>query len=155
MITAPQTPQRYTAAQAVDMLMEDRVDSGDDSEFGDSDSIYTCSTSSSSPTVSESEDIRVDKTAVDQLPRKQIKTRGGLAFRSTRIPIQAASATPLVDPQMDDLIDPADSRTSENQWKDQPNVVKNNNFTAVPGLKVDMAARSQLIFLICLLQRNL
>ena len=156
-------PQRYTSTQASEMLMEDLVDSGDDSEFGDSDSIYTCFTSSSSPTESESDANSVDETAVDQLPRKRVRTRGGLAFRPTRNPIQAASATPLVDPQRDDLIDAsghpvinqqnvlpvpsvADSRTSTNQWKDQPNVVKKINFTGVPGLKVDMARKKPIDF---------
>jgi len=78
-------PQRYTSIQAKEMLIDNLVDSGDDSEFGDSDSIYTCSTSSSSSIESESDANSVDEIAVDQLPRKQARTRGGLAFRPTNV----------------------------------------------------------------------
>ena len=41
------------------------------------------------------------------------------------------------------------------QWKDQPNVDEQLNFRGVPGLKLNMEARSQLISLSCLLQTNL
>ena len=70
--------------------MESLVDSGDDFEVGDSDStISSCSTSSSSFTESESESN--DEIAVDQLPRKWVRTRGGLAFQPTWNPIATAS----------------------------------------------------------------
>ena len=48
--------------------MEDLIDSGDDSEIGDLDSVSSCSTSSSSFTDSESESN--NGTSVDQLLRK-------------------------------------------------------------------------------------
>ena len=48
------------------MIMEDLVDSGDDSKIRDSDSISSCSTSSSSFTESESESN--DQTAVVNCP---------------------------------------------------------------------------------------
>ena len=60
------------------MIMEYLVDSGDDSEIRGLDSITSCSNSSSSFTESECESN--DEIAVDQLPQKRIKTRGGLAF---------------------------------------------------------------------------
>ena len=62
--------------------MESLVDTCDDSEVGDLDStVNSCSTSSSSFTESESESN--DEIAVNQLPRKRVRTRGGLAFRPT------------------------------------------------------------------------
>ena len=74
------------------MIMEYLVDSGDDSEIRGLDSITSCSNSSSSFTESECESN--DKIAVDQLPQKRIKTRGGLAFWPTKNPTAAASVTP-------------------------------------------------------------
>ena len=84
------------------MIMEDLVDSGNDVEIGDTGSIYSCSTSLSSFRDSESESN--DKIAVDQLPRKQGKARGGLAFRPTQNPVATASVTFSIDPQRDDSI---------------------------------------------------
>ena len=84
------------------MIMEDLIDSGDDSEIGDSDSISSCSTSSSSFTDSESESN--NGTSVDQLLRKRVRTRGGLAFRPTQHVTTTASVAPSIDPQRDDLI---------------------------------------------------
>ena len=60
------------------MIMEYLVDSGDDSETGDSDLISSCSASSSSFTESESESN--DEIAVDQLPQQVMASRGELAF---------------------------------------------------------------------------
>ena len=73
------------------MIMEDLVDSGDDSEIGDSDSVSSCSTSSSSFTESESESN--DEIVLDQLPRKRVKTGGGLAFWPTRNRTATASVS--------------------------------------------------------------
>ena len=56
------------------MIMEDIVDSGDDSEIGQSDSISLRSSSTKSGSESN------DEIGVDQLPRKQVRTRDGLAF---------------------------------------------------------------------------
>ena len=56
------------------MIMEDIVDSGDDSEIGQSDSISLCSSSTKSGSESN------DEIGVDQLPPKQVRTRDGLAF---------------------------------------------------------------------------
>ena len=75
------------------MIMEDLVDSGDDSKIGDSDSINSCSTSSSIFTDSESESN--DEIALDQLPWKRVRTRGRLAFR----PTQNLTATAAVSRQ--------------------------------------------------------
>ena len=144
------------------MIMEDLVDCGDDSEIGDLDSISSCSTSSSSFIESESESNY--EIAVDQLPRKRVRTRGGLAFRSTRNPTATASVTPSINPQRDDLIDTighpvmnlqntlptapiADPPTCVNQWKGQPNVVEQFNFTGVPGLKVNMDSKKPIDFI--------
>ena len=68
------------------MIMEDLVDSGDDSEIGDSYPISSCSTSPSSFTESESESN--DELPVDQLPRKIVKTRGGLLFNRLETQLQ-------------------------------------------------------------------
>ena len=59
------------------MIMEHLVDSGDDSETGDSDLISSCSTSSS---FTESESESNDEIAVDQLPQQVMASRGELAF---------------------------------------------------------------------------
>ena len=85
--------------------MEGLVDSDHDSEIGDSDSIYTCSTSSSSFTEFESEANEADEIAVDQLSLKQVRTRGGLTFQSTRNPNLSSTSNPSIDPQKDQLID--------------------------------------------------
>ena len=141
--------------------MEDLIDSGDDSEIGDLDSIISCSTSSSSFTDSESESN--NGTSVDQLLRKWVRTRGGLAFRPTWNVTTTASVAPSIDPQRDDLIDTlcpsvmnlqnklpiapiADPPASANQWKDQPNVVEQFNFTGVPGLKVNIDSDKSIDF---------
>ena len=63
-------PQRYSYIQAAKMIMKDPVDSGDDSEIGDSNSISSCSASSSS--IAESESESNDEITVHQLPRKQV-----------------------------------------------------------------------------------
>ena len=143
------------------MIMEDLVDSGDDSKIGDSNSISSCSTSSPSFTVSESESN--NEIAVNQLPRKRVRTRGGLAIRLTRNPTTTASITPSIDLQRDDSIDTlrhhvmnlkntlptapiVDPTTSVNQWKNQPNVVEQSNFMGVPGLKVNMDSKKPIDF---------
>ena len=84
------------------MIMEDLIDSGDDSKIGDLDSISSCSTLSSRFTDSESESN--NGTSVDPLLRKRVRTRGGLAFRPTRNVTTTASVAPSIDPQRDDLI---------------------------------------------------
>ena len=92
------------------------------------------------------------------MPRKRVRTRGGLAFRPTRNPTATASVTPSIDPQRDDLIDTlghpvmnlqntpptapiADRPTSANQFVEQ------FNFTGVPGLKVNMDSKKPIDFL--------
>ena len=141
--------------------MEDLIDSGDDSEIGDLDSISSCSTSSSSFTDSESESN--NGTSVDQLLRKWVRTRGGLAFWPTWNVTTTASVAPSIDPQRDDLIDTlwppvmnlqnklpiapiADPPASANQWEDQPNVVEQFNFTGVPGLKINIDSEKSIDF---------
>ena len=74
--------------------MEGLVDSDHDSEIGDSDSIYACSTSSSSFTESESEADEADEIAVDQLSWEQVRTRGGLTFQPTRNPNLSSTSNP-------------------------------------------------------------
>ena len=74
------------------MIMEYLVDSGNDSEIRGLDSITACSNSSSRFTEPECESN--EEIAVDQLPQKLIKTRGGLAFWPTKNPTAAASVTP-------------------------------------------------------------
>ena len=59
--------------------------------------ISSCSTSSSSFTESESESNY--EIAVNQLCRKRVRTRGGLAFQTTRNPTATASVNPSIDPQ--------------------------------------------------------
>ena len=61
------------------MIMEDIVDSGDDPEIGQSDSISLCSSSTKSGSESN------DEIGVDQLPPKQVRTRDGLAFWSNQL----------------------------------------------------------------------
>lgn len=62
------------------MIMEGLLDSNNDSETEDSDSIYICPISSSSFTEPESKTNEDDEIAVDQLPQKWVRTRGGLTF---------------------------------------------------------------------------
>ena len=71
-------PQRYSSIQAAQMIMEILVDSGDDSEIGDSHSISSCSASSSSFTDSRSE--WNDKITVDQLSGNELGLEVGLLF---------------------------------------------------------------------------
>ena len=60
--------------------MERPVDSNNNSDIGDSNSIYLCSTSSSSFTESDSEANEAGENITDQLPQKRVRRRGRLAF---------------------------------------------------------------------------
>ena len=49
--------------------------------------------------------MSTDKIVIDQLLRKRVRARNGLAFQPTQNPTATASVTPSIDPQRDDLID--------------------------------------------------
>ena len=142
------------------MIMEDLVDSGDDSKIRDSDSISSFSTSSSSFTESESESN--DETVVVNCPGNELGLEVGLLFDQIETYLTAMVAvTPSIDPLRDDLVDTLGqpvmnlqntlptapiAPTSANQWKDQPNIVEQFNFMGVPCLKVNMDSKKPIYF---------
>lgn len=135
------------------MILEDRVDSEDEvPELGDSDSLYTdSSTSSSSESEIESDSEQEQNPVVPNSPErpwKRVRTRGGLAFRGALAPRPTNDhAQPIARPESIPGNDQAEnSDTKENPWKDEPNIVKVFDFNEEPGLKIDMENKEPVDF---------
>ncbi|XP_065658413.1 uncharacterized protein LOC136082927 [Hydra vulgaris] len=110
--------------------MEDCEDSEDD-DIEDSDSFFAYTTTSSSLTVLESgsEDNNTEESVGNQQNQNKAQK---VDLISNILPDKTTSET---NP----------SRNS-NQWKDEPNIVKQIQFTADPGLKINMESKKPLDF---------
>lgn len=135
------------------MILEDRVDSEDEvPELGDSDSLYTdSSTSSSSESEIESDSEQEQNPVVPnspERPRKWVRTRGGLAFRGALAPRPTNDhAQPIARPESIPGNNQAEnSDMKENPWNDKPNIVKVFDFNEEPGLKIDMENKEPVDF---------
>ena len=109
------------------MIMEDCEENEDD-DIKDSDSFFANTTTSSSLTASESgsEDNNTDDNQYTDVHL-------------------AATAEDFLMPPKRARTTGGPSRNS-NQWKDEPNIVKQIQFTADPGLKVNMESKKPLDF---------
>ena len=98
--------QRFSAAEAAEMILQSDIESEDDPEFDDSDSCYSAdSTSSSSYTESDSgSDANISEEAAvtqqtdyvleSQWSLKRVRTRGGLTNRAPLCTALSGGAVP-------------------------------------------------------------
>ena len=105
----------------------------DDPNFCDSDSLFTCSSTTSSESESELEESENEveySNTIRPKPLKRFLTRGGRADCRQRNNLDHLN-TVAVNPQ-------AQAVPTMNEWKNEPNTVEKFSFAENVGMKVDI-----------------
>ncbi|XP_065654684.1 uncharacterized protein LOC136081305 [Hydra vulgaris] len=145
---------RYSTIGSAHMIMEDCEGSEDDDiEVSDPFSAYTISSLSLTASESSSEDnntkesdgnqftdVYLATTAEDFLmPSKKARTTGGLAYNQSQNKAQQVDLISNISP--DKTTSETNPSGNSNQWKDEPNIVKQIQFTDYHDLKINMESK--------------